>query len=306
MTAKSHPARLLKPAATGQFDYPTALVGVSSDNLTTAYSDPSLGTQGTSLAQQVLDFAPQINAWCAQVFGIPCQPHNVIIAPLSGSNDGSGGAYHYGCDFASGGTLYLDAAFNNPQLDLGLFIAELTECFMGAQAKGWDCGGSGGEALSRVMAEMQSGGPEGALKGFASAPVWDQAGRPNWIDNEESTDQDYNSIGCGVVYLYWLVSLDHGLASIVQAGCPSGTLASNYLALTGKSTGWADMSAALKGLAVTSDDPFGQAPAPQPTPNPQPVPAPVPAKTVSSVVLTYSDGSTQTWLPVVGDVVTQK
>src|ERR1700732_2263289 len=117
-----HPARLLKPAAhIGSFDYPTLMYGVSHDGFTTVYHDPSLGQPGKDLAQALLTAALQCNADCAAWFGIPMQPVNLIIAPLSGGNQGDGGAYHYGCDFASGGDLYLDVAFNHPELDIGLY-----------------------------------------------------------------------------------------------------------------------------------------------------------------------------------------
>src|SRR6202023_3564561 len=68
---------------------------------------------------------------CAIVtfFGIAGGAVEVIVAPLSGKNDGSGGAYHYGCDFTSGGVLYLDATFANTTVDplnleVGLYVAE--------------------------------------------------------------------------------------------------------------------------------------------------------------------------------------
>ena len=43
----------------------------------------------------------------AEFFGIPGGAVDVIIAPLSGRNDGSGGACHRGCDFTAGGAPYL-------------------------------------------------------------------------------------------------------------------------------------------------------------------------------------------------------
>ena len=58
----------------------------------------------------------------------------------------------------------------------GLIVAELTECFMGAQNQGWDCGGSNGETLSRFLAELESGGPAGALAAFATGPTWTAPG----------------------------------------------------------------------------------------------------------------------------------
>jgi hypothetical protein len=150
----------------------------------------------------------------------------------------------------------------NPDLTNGLVVAELTESFMGAQNQGWDCGGSNGEALSRYLAELLSGGPQGVLAGFATGPAWDQAGRPNWIHATEPTDLDAVSIGCGSVYLYWMLSRGVSAARVTQAGCSDGTLASNYQALTGASTAWADFSAAVASLhgAITSDDPWGTSP----------------------------------------------
>lgn len=250
------------------FDFPVQLVGATPDGKVTLYYDPSLGQNGATLAQQVFSSAAQTYAQSQAFFNVPGQPVNVIIAAVNGATDGTGGAYHYGCDFVSGGDLYCDAAFGNPQLTTGLFVAELTECFMGAQNKGWNCGGSNGESLSRLLAELLSGGPSGALAAFATGPAWDHAGRPDWLDATEPTDQDAVSTGCGMVYLYWMLSKGFTAAQITQAGCPTGTLASNYSALTGSSTAWADSSTAVAALQtrITSDDPWSAAPPPPPTP----------------------------------------
>jgi hypothetical protein len=98
---------------------------------------------------------------------------------------------------------------------------------------------------------------------------------PNWIDHTQGTDTDYPSIGCGMVYLSWMISLGYTLAQITQAG--GRTLDENYRALTGKSTAWADMMAAVAGISITDDDPFGGAvPVPQPGPAPGPAPGPKP------------------------------
>jgi hypothetical protein len=253
--------RVLAAAArAGGFDFPTQVVGTTPDGNVTVYYDPTLGQPGLTLAQQILARVASTYADCQAFFNIPGQPVNVIIAAVGGATDGSGGAYHYGCNFNPGGDLYCDAALGNPGLTNGLVVAELTESFMGAQNLGWDCGGSNGEALSRFLAELESGGPGGALAAFATGPAWSQAGRPDWIDATEPTDQDAVSTGCGVVYLYWMLSKGFTAAQITQAGCPDGTMASNYQALTGAATAWADFSAALGGLSgtITSDDPWGQ------------------------------------------------
>jgi len=244
-----------------KFDFPTELVGTTADNKATVYYDPHLGAPGKDLAEKVFAMAEKSFADCQNYFGIPGQPVNVIIAALDHATDGSAGAFHAGCSFNPGGDLYCDAAFGNPVMTNGLMIAELTECFMGAQNKGWDCGGSNGEALSRLLAELESGGPGGVLAGYATGPDWARAGRPNWIDANESTDLNPVSTGCGVVYLYWMMSKGHTAAKITQAGCPDGTLASNYEALTGRTTAWSDFIAAVRALphGVGSDNPWAAA-----------------------------------------------
>ena len=185
--ARVQSRRRHKPPA-HKFDFPTELIGQTTD--VTLYYDPQLGPEGATLAQQVQPNVEKTYVNCRNYFGIAGQPVNVIIAPVNGQTDGTGGAYHYGCNFNPGGDLYCDAAFGNEVMTNGMIVAELTESFMGAQNKGWDCGGSNGEALSRFLAELESGGAAGALAGFATGPTWDRAGRPNWIDASESTDQD--------------------------------------------------------------------------------------------------------------------
>jgi hypothetical protein len=252
------------------FDFPVQVVGTTTDGKVTVLYDPSLGPQGQTLAQQIFANAAQTYADSQAFFEIPGQPVNVIIAPVNGATNGTGGAYHYGCNFVAGSDLYCDAAFGNPELTTGLFVAELTECFMGLQNKGWDCGASNGESLSRLLAELLSRGADGALAAFATGPAWNQAGRPDWLDATEPTDQDAVSIGCGMVYLYWMISKGFTAAQITQAGCPTGTLASNYSALTGSNTAWLDFSKAVGGLGrpITSDNPWSSAPPPPPPPPP--------------------------------------
>jgi hypothetical protein len=244
-----------------RFDFPTRLIGKTPDGNATLYVDPSLGKPGGDLAREILATLDTICAHSRAYFAIPLHPVNVIIAAVGNATDGSGGGYHYGCDFGTGGDIYCDAAFGHPSMTSGLIVAELTECLMGAQRKGWDCGGSNGEALSRCLAELESGGPQGALAGFSTGPVWDRAGRPNWIDATEPTDQDGASIGCGIVYLYWMMSQGFAAARIAQAGCPEGTLAGNYATLTGRASAWPDFIAAVGKLSrgIASDDPWGSA-----------------------------------------------
>ncbi len=264
MTARLllRPGRTITPAQpgapAGPFDFPTQLVGATADSMVTVFYDPALGPPGLKNATDLLAAAQAIYAENVAWFGIRGQPINVIIAALDGSTEGSSGAYHMGCDFAVGGNLYLDADFADSAVVIGLFEAELSECFMGAAGRGFNCGGSGGEALSRFLAEAVSGGANGALAPYTTAPDWDRAGRPNWIDTDQGSDQDPVSTGCGLGYLSWVKSLGHTTAQICQAG--GATLAENYQALTGKATAWVDFSAALLGLVtIANDDPFAGA-----------------------------------------------
>lgn len=252
------------------FDFPTKLAGQSnwtgSDGKPVmVYFDPSLAN-GASLAAAILAAIDDLMAYCDWAFGVQGQGGNIIIAALGGATDGSGGAYHYDCSFSSGGDWYIDAA-TDPQECVGLAMAEISESYMGLQSKGWNCGGSGGEALSRFLAEIASGGPGGALAPYSSAASWDGS---DWISKDQGTDGDYPSIGCGVLYLWWMVSQGYTVDQITQAGEPDGTLSTNYQNLTGKSAtqAFCDFKAAAAGLGSPSsfqnDNPWNAATPPYP------------------------------------------
>lgn len=242
-------------AAPVGFDYPATQVGVAGN--VTVFYDAALGAPGLALAKQLLGAVTKPYNDMQNWFGISGGAVSVVIVPLSGNNDGSGGAYHYGCDFTSGNVLYLDATFagstNSLNLEVGLYVAELSECFMGPQSGGWNCGYSNGEGLSRFCAEQEN--PAGTLSAFVTGPAWAQAGYPDWISKTEPTDQDSLSTGCAIVYIYWMRSLGYGAPQIVRAA--GATLAANYQALTGKTTAYQDLLAAVRGLTITSDNPFG-------------------------------------------------
>ncbi len=251
------PGQTIQPpkAATTKFDYPATSVGTSAQ--VTVYYDPALGAAGLAIAQQLLAKVAKPYGDMQTLFGVSGAATDVIVAPLSSAHDGSGGAYHYGCDFSTGGVLYLDACFaasvDPLSLQIALYVAELSECFMGAQNAGWNCGYSNGEGLSRFCAEAETS--LATLEQYATGPAWAQAGYPDWIGKTEQTDSDAASTGCAIVYLYWLRSLGHETAQIVKAG--GATLNDNYKTLTGKTTAYQDLRTALTGLNVTTDNPFG-------------------------------------------------
>ncbi len=247
----------LAAARTG-FDYPVTQVGATGN--VTVYYDPILGAPGLALARQMLTDVSGPYDDMQSFFGAAGAAVAVVIAPLDGETDGSAGAYHYGCDFTAGGVLYLDATFTNAtvnplDLETGLYVAELSEAFMGPQDRGWNCAYSNGEALSRFLAEHETS--VGTMDAFATGPTWDRAGRPDWIDKTEPTDQGAVSAGCGVVFFYWMRSLGFPVPQLVQAG--GATLSANYRTLTGRRTAYQDLLAALSGVTITSDNPFGAA-----------------------------------------------
>jgi hypothetical protein len=242
-------------AAAPALDYPSTLVGTAGN--VTVYYATSLGTQGQTLATSMLGLVTGPYGDMEEWFGIDGGPVTVVVAPLSSANNGTGGAYHRGCDFTSGGTLYLDATFALPNAidtELVLYIAELSESFMGAQGAGWGCGFSNGEGLSRFSAALDT--PPGSFPSWGiTGPSWVSANYPDWVTTTEQTDGDYASTGCAVLYIYWMLSQGYSKEQVTQAG--GATLADNYKALTGKATAYADLKAAVQAKTVTSDNPWG-------------------------------------------------
>ena len=264
-TRRERTAEQIAAAEPFGLDYPATQVGVSG-NITVSY-DPALGAQGLALAEQMVAVVLAPYNDMEMLFGIAGGAVTVVIAPLSGNNDGSGGAYHYGCDF---GVMYLDATFANNtinplQLEISLYVAELSEMFMGPQNLGWGCGFSNGEGLSRFCAQQET--PAGTDASFFSGPnlvisytgpSWADAGFPDWVTQTEQTDRDFVSTGCAIVYIYWMRSMGYTIPQIVQAG--GATLQQNYQNLTGKTTAYPDLydalNPAVQPVLVTTDNPF--------------------------------------------------
>lgn len=268
-------------AATG-FDNPATKVGdskwVGSDGKPiSVYYDPA-SQGGLALATDILqNRIDDIMAFCDDAYQTKGQQGDVLIVP------GNSGAYHYGCSWNSSGQgnsdwyeddmgLTAPTTNNNGGIVTGLVMAEVTESYMGA-SKGWNCGGSGGEALSRIFAETASGGIAGAMSsGFSARSSYDGT---DWISKDQGTDQDYPSIGCGMLYMDWMRSLGYTLQQIVRAGESDGSLASNYAALTGKpaSQAFADFTTAVGKVDINATNPFNIKDTPFPggtTPPPPP------------------------------------
>jgi hypothetical protein len=217
--------------------------------------DSSLGQKGLTLARAVLSRCEQdLNSLQGWFGGLTPAglPFVVNIVP------GTGGASHATC-LAT--TLTCDS-FSGTNSDLVrlLVVAEADEVFMANQNKGWDCGGSNGEGLSRILAtELYPA----QLNGFASASSWLNANpRPDFVTVTDTTDVNYVSIGCSVLFINYIRhQLGFNLGAIVQAG--GATLEDTYKALTGGANGFASFAALLqrhfpvgKPVKLANDNPF--------------------------------------------------
>src|SRR5271166_1795450 len=227
------------------------LVGVSPSGRVTVYVDPSLGPQGAQNASDLVNDADRVVQANDALFGTTGGPVSVIVFALGGATDGTGGADHMSCDYVNGAAIEVCASFGQSERVSGLFEAELSECSMGGNL----CGENTGEALSRWCASVVSGN---ALSDFATAPTWAQDGMPDYVDQTDPTDQDADSIGCGMAFLSWLMSQGQSLNAIAQAMVQlgdTGTLAQAYanLASDNAANAWPQFLAAVNQLgAVTS------------------------------------------------------
>src|SRR5262249_40542112 len=71
------------------------------------------------------------------------------------------------------------------------------------------------------------------LNGFNSASTWLDGGRPDFVNVNDGTDTNYLSIGCSVLFLFWLrYQLAFTWNQICQAA--GNTLAQTYQTLTGR------------------------------------------------------------------------
>jgi hypothetical protein len=233
------------------------LVGTSPSGRVTVYVDPSLGQQALQNAQDLLNDADRVVTANDAIFGTTGGPVSAIVFALGGATDGTGGADHMSCDYTTGNAIEVDASYGNSARVSALFEAELSECSMNGNL----CGESTGEALSRWCAAIIG---NNALSDFATAPQWVQDGSADWVDQTEDTDQDGDSIGCGMAFLSWLMSKGYNIDKIAPAMVAlgdSGTLAQLYAQLTSDAAtnAWSNFQTAIQNLpnGVTSDDPFG-------------------------------------------------
>src|SRR5437660_4188538 len=243
------------PSFTGTAQF----VGMTASGRVTVYVDPTTGQPGLQNAQDLLNDADRVVSANDQLFGTTGGPVSVVVFALDGATDGSGGADHMGCDYATGAAIEVCASYGNSARVSALVEAELSECSMGGNL----CGVSTGEALSRWCAAVIS---NNVLSDFVTAPQWAQNGMADYVNRTDPTDQNPDSTGCGMAFLSWLMSQGYGLGRIAQTMVSlrdAGTLAQLYANLTSNAASGAFPAfltavRALQG-GVTTDDPFGGA-----------------------------------------------
>jgi len=216
----------------------------------------SLGPQGANLAQAVLQNCERDYAALQQIFG-GITPHRLpFVVQITSDSTGASHSSCLGTDIMVGGK-----SSGNVDFIRSLLVAESDEVFMANFGRGWDCGASPGEGLSRVLANDLYKGVEPA--DFVSSNVWlNLDPRPNYVDEADPTDTNYESIGCSVLFLNWLrFQLNHSWTEIVSSG--GATLAETYNKLTGKTTALADFMTIInthfpigKTYRLKTDNPF--------------------------------------------------
>jgi hypothetical protein len=118
------------------------------------------------------------------------------------ANPGDDGASHFDC-----GARNINFDWR-PNRDVNtarmLADAEVVEVFEDSYDSEWDCGDSTGEGLSRVLAEGIYPNNVLTLNGKTPAATWLDSKRQNWVKDSDGSDQNYESIGCAVLFLNWL------------------------------------------------------------------------------------------------------
>jgi hypothetical protein len=205
------------------------------------FYDPGAGTgeiyttRGNTLATAVLATCEGDYTALRGYFGVSSDdlPFNVFV------QSGNSGASHGSCDDSD---LYCDAfSGTDPDLVRMLVVAEADEVMMADQDRGWDCGASNGEGLSRVLSIHRYPNEFGM---FATGPSWLRGGRPDFVTFSDGTDQNSLATGCATLFLHYLkFQLGYSFEQITRAGCLSGdlilppALQHTYARLTGQPQG---------------------------------------------------------------------
>jgi hypothetical protein len=227
----------------------------STDHFNVSYLS-KLGTKGANLARAILQNCERDYVTLQQIFGGITPQALPFVVQVTSSNTGASHSSCLGTDINVGGNSDGGVDFIR-----SLLVAEADEVFMANFGKGWNCGHSPGEGLSRVLANDIYQGVEPA--DFISSNTWlNLDPRRNYVDEADPTDRNYESIGCSVLFLNWLrFQLNFSWADIVAAG--GATLAQTYKGLTDKDSAWSDFSDFMetnfpsgRTYALQTDNPF--------------------------------------------------
>jgi hypothetical protein len=220
-------------------------------------------------------------------FGIPPGAFGAsdrIQVYLEQRRDPDTAAYNHGYQSGGKSNIHIDAqsainnAANAAEIVKMLFVMELVEVFMsynnqhGANKNSWNASNSDGEALSHLcgIERFRTGhylvypGQNLFFPDRATVDRWLQnTGRPDWVSTPENTDGNPVSIGCGLLFLYYLKSqLNHPVPKIIQNG--GASLEELYKNLTGQSNAFDAFNGLVSQyfpagntpLFTTFDDPF--------------------------------------------------
>jgi hypothetical protein len=208
------------------------------DNFVISY-DPNLGDAGPVITNYLLQASEYDYSRASALFQVqPAElPFHVSVVYSSA------GAWHKAP--CANTTIGLGAVTTNPPDALllrSLMLSEVVEVLGATLGNGWQCDRSNGEALSRVLADALV--PCNKPKDFISGYLWLSSNRTDWVNQTDNTDRNYDSIGCGVLFLNWLhYQLGYSWDQIVASG--ADTLAGTYQRLTGQTDGFAQFRALL-------------------------------------------------------------
>ena len=140
-----------------------------------------------------------------------------------------------------------DAAFSDKRVR-AVYVAELAEVLMSYRkgqtgAPNWNSGDSMGEALSTVS-EALAHSDGYYTKNSAGQGIGPRVGqwlnaapRPDWISQTKGTDKDFPSIGCGVMFLYFLLwECDFTIEAVIAG--KGGSFEDLFTNLTGIDNVW--------------------------------------------------------------------
>jgi hypothetical protein len=189
--------------------------------------DDTLGS-GIALADAVLASCEKDVAALSALFGgiMPAAaslPFHINLVP------GGGGASHPGC-LATTITCFISASSDTLGVP-ALVDAEVAEVLMNTQAKGFDCGASNGEALSRVLPTVLY---PNLRNRFSTGNFWLNSSRADWVSNTDPTDTNAVSTGCASLFLNYLAyQLNFSWPAIIKAAAPTLALTAANLGVVG-------------------------------------------------------------------------